>query len=46
MEQNNNRRPNQGTNPTNYAKHKRHGGKFLFIRKKNRTVREMLKEMP
>jgi hypothetical protein len=28
-----------------YLKHKRHKGKFLFIKKKNRAVREVLKEL-
>ncbi len=45
MVQNNNRRPNRHSNPSNQAKHMRHGGGYLFIKKKNRAVREVLREM-
>lgn len=43
-----NQRPNRHSNPSNYSKHNghKHGGKFVFIRHKNRAVKEVLKEMP
>lgn len=39
-------RPNRHSNPSSQAKSHRHNGKFKFIRKKNREVKEMLKELP
>jgi hypothetical protein len=35
------KRPNRGTNPSKL--HKRGQGRFIFFRKKNREVREILK---
>lgn len=45
MENNRSQRPNRGSNPSKHLIGKRHNGKFLFIKKKNQAVREMLKEI-
>ncbi len=45
MEQNTNRRPNRHSNPNGYTKQRKNNDKFLFIRQRNRAVREVLKGM-
>ncbi len=42
------KRPNRHSSPSNYAKRIKRGhkhGRFIFCRKKNREVRELLKAM-